>query len=89
MKPKRAMLMVPHPGEYIEEELKARGWTQRQLSVKSGLDPTTISQVVRGRRDVSLRIALALSKAFGTSPEFWMNLQTRYSLRRIVTIGRK
>lgn len=69
-----------HPGEFIQEELAARGWTQAQLAEITGFSPQFINDLIRGRRDVSARFAIILGAAFGTSAEFWMNLQLAQEL---------
>ena len=73
-----------HPGEILREEfLKPMGITAYKLSQAIGVPQTRTSQILKGRRRVSADTALRLSKYFGTSPEFWMNLQREYDLRKI------
>ena len=70
-----------HPGEMLNEEfLKPLEMSQSQLAAKPGLHVQAINPVIRGRRAVSPQMALRLAKAFGTTPEFWMDLQTRWDL---------
>ena len=68
------------PGEFIKDELEAREWTQDDLSEITGLTPPVISNVINGKRPISLEIASSLAGAFGTSAQFWMNLETAYQL---------
>jgi antitoxin HigA-1 len=86
-----AKLHNPHPGETIREELEERGITAYQLAKGSGIDETALSQILRGKRRVTARTALRLEAFFGTSAEFWLNLQTAYDLeeerRRLPTPG--
>jgi HTH-type transcriptional regulator / antitoxin HigA len=68
------------PGEFIKEELEARGWTQEDLAEITGRQPSVISGLVNGKRAVSPDVASDLSAAFGTTAQFWMNLETAYQL---------
>ncbi|AQT68229.1 putative HTH-type transcriptional regulator YddM [Anaerohalosphaera lusitana] len=69
------------PGFYIEEELETRGWTKQDLATILGLSSTHVSELIHGKRAVSLETAKLLSKAFGQSPQYWLNLYTNYKLR--------
>jgi len=73
---------VPSPGRIIRRELEARGWSQSDLAEIMGRPPQAISQIVQGRKQVTAETALQLAAAFGTSEEFWINLETRYRLHR-------
>ncbi len=81
------------PGEFIKEELEARGWTQEDLAEITGRQSSIISGLVNGKRAVSPDIASELSAAFGTTAQFWMNLETAYRLfvggRPDETVARK
>ena len=70
-----------HPGEVLLEEfLEPMGLTQMDLSRHLDVPIQRINEVVRGRRGVSAETAWLLSQAFGTTPEFWMNLQKSWEL---------
>ena len=70
-----------HPGEMLREEFLAPlGMTQRDLASAICVPYQRINEVVRGRRGVTPSTALRLSKFFGTSPGFWMDLQLRWDL---------
>jgi HTH-type transcriptional regulator/antitoxin HigA len=71
---------VPHPGEFIKDELEARGWLQRDLAYILGVSEQAINPIMSGKRGISPEMALALSKAFDISPEYFMNLQKAYEL---------
>ena len=72
-----------HPGEVLLEEfLKPMGLTQSELAEHLRIPVQRINEIVNGRRGVTPATAWRLSRAFGTSPEFWMNLQTAYDLAR-------
>jgi len=66
------------PGDFIKEELEARGWTQQSLAEIMGRQTSVVSAVVNGKRAISLDIATELSSAFGTSVDYWMNLEKSY-----------
>jgi len=68
------------PGDFIKEELEARGWTQHALAQILGRQTSVVSAVVNGKRAISLDIANELAAAFGTSPDYWMNLEKAYQL---------
>lgn len=70
-----------HPGEILYEDLmKPLGLSQIKLAEELGVDPGRINQIVTGRRGITADTALRLARYFGTTPEFWMNLQARYDL---------
>ena|SRR5689334_13637576 len=70
-----------HPGEILNEEfLKAMGISQYRLAVDTGVPPRRINEIVHGKRSISANTALRLSLYFGTTAEFWMNLQSKYDL---------
>ena len=77
---KRSILPI-HPGEILAEEfLKPLRITQYRLARDVNVDPRRINEIVLGKRAISADTALRLSRYFGTSERFWMNLQTRYDL---------
>jgi antitoxin HigA-1 len=70
-----------HPGEMLSEEfLKPMGLTQRQLADSIHVPYQRINEIVNGRRGVTPSTALRLSKYFGVSPDFWLNIQLRWDL---------
>lgn len=70
-----------HPGEILQEEyLVPLGMSANALADALGVPANRISQILRGRRSVTAETALRLAVAFGTTPEFWMNLQSAYDL---------
>lgn len=82
-----AMIRVPtdreptHPGEMLQEEfLKPMGLTQRVLAEGIHVPYQRVNEIVNRRRGISPSTALRLSRFFGTSPSFWMNLQMRWDL---------
>ncbi len=71
---------VPHPGEFIRDELEARGWAQRDLAYILGVKEQAINPIMSGKRGISPDMAQSLSKALGISPEYFLNLQKAYEL---------
>ena len=70
-----------HPGEILLEEfLRPMGITQYRLAKSISVPPRRINEIVHGKRNVTADTALRLSRFFGTSERFWLNLQTRYDL---------
>ena len=72
-----------HPGEVLMEDfIEGFGITQNKLSVSIGVPPRRINEIVHGKRGITADTALRLAKYFGTSAEFWINLQSHYELDR-------
>lgn len=72
-----------HPGEVLMEDfIKGFGITQNKLAVSIGVPPRRINEIVHGKRGITADTALRLAKYFGTSAEFWLNLQSHYELDR-------
>jgi addiction module HigA family antidote len=70
-----------HPGEILMEEfLKPIGVSQYRLAKDISVPPRRINEIVHGKRSVTADTALRLGRFFGMSPQFWLNLQTRYDL---------
>jgi len=72
-----------HPGEMLLEEfLKPMGMTQQQLARHIRVPFQRVNELVNRRRGVTPATALRLSRLFGNTPDFWMNLQIRWDLYR-------
>ena len=69
-----------HPGEILGDQLKAIGISASELARVLGVPANRVSQILAGKRAISADTALRLGRYFGTSPEFWMNLQKAYEL---------
>lgn len=70
-----------HPGEVLQEDfLDAFGITQHKLAVSIGVPPRRINEIVHSKRGITADTALRLAKYFGTSAQFWLNLQSHYDL---------
>ncbi len=70
-----------HPGEILMEEfLHPLGVTQNRLAVSIDVPPRRINEIVHGTRRITADTALRLGRFFGTSAQFWVNLQSHYDL---------
>jgi addiction module HigA family antidote len=72
---------VIHPGEHLAEELEALDMSAAELARKLGVPTNRITQILNGTRSVTGDTALRLAHFFGTSAQFWLNLQNLYDLR--------
>lgn len=71
-----------HPGEVLKEEfLEPLEMTANRLAEVLHVTPARLYEIVSGRRGITANTAIRLSIAFGTTPEFWMNLQMAYDIR--------
>ena len=72
------------PGEVLQEEfLVELGINQRALALAIDVPPIRISEIVRGKRAITADTAMRLAACFGTSPEFWLNLQSQWELSKL------
>jgi addiction module HigA family antidote len=70
-----------HPGEVLREDvLKPLGISVNKLALSLGVPATRMTEIVNGRRAISPDTALRLARFLGTTPEFWLNMQTGYEL---------
>jgi addiction module HigA family antidote len=75
--------VTTHPGEVLGEEfLKPLGLSVNALAIALRVPATRMGAIVKGERAVTADTALRLARFFGTSPEFWVNLQAMYDLTR-------
>ena len=70
-----------HPGEFLREILDELGLTQAAFAKLLGVSAMRIAQLVRGERPVTAEMALRLGRAFGQSPQYWLNLQADYDIK--------
>ncbi len=70
-----------HPGDHLAEELKALDMSAAELARQLDVPTNRITQILNGTRAVTGDTALRLAHFFGTSAEFWLNLQSLYELR--------
>jgi addiction module HigA family antidote len=83
MKSNRKREIAPmHPGEILKEEFMVPlEMSANRLSLLLGVPSGRITQIINGQRAISIDTSLRLSRLFGTTPEFWMNLQNLYDLQ--------
>jgi antitoxin HigA-1 len=74
-------LIAIHPGEHLAEELKALNMSAAALARQLKVPTNRITGIINGRRAITGDTALRLAHFFGTSGEFWLNLQSLYELR--------
>lgn len=70
-----------HPGEHLAEELKELDMSAAELARRLGVPTNRVTEILNGRRAITGDTALRLAHFFGTSAEFWLNLQSLYDLR--------
>ena len=71
-----------HPGEHLAEELTELGMSAAELARQIDVPVNRVTEIINGQRSVTADTALRLGHWFGTSPEFWLNLQKLYELRQ-------
>mgnify|MGYP001085870968 CR=1 FL=1 len=82
-KDNRLIPLTP-PGAHLREIMEDAGLTQYRLAKELGIQQTRISQILTGRRAITADTAIRLSRFFGTTPGFWMNMQSRYDLETLM-----
>jgi addiction module HigA family antidote len=87
-KPKNGLPPV-HPGAFLREILGELGLSQAEFARAIGVTPMHVSHVVRGARAVTADLAVLLGRAFGQTPEYWLNLQAAYDLKTAKPITRR
>jgi addiction module HigA family antidote len=70
-----------HPGAHLAEELRELEMSAAELARQLGVPTNRITEILNGRRAITGDTALRLAHFFGTSPEFWLNLQSLYEIR--------
>ena len=74
-------LTAIHPGEHLAEELKELGMSAAELARKLGVPTNRVTGILNGQRAITGDTALRLAHFFGTSAEFWLNLQSLFEIR--------
>ena len=74
-------------GEFIKEELEARGWTQTDLAEILGRPQRLVSEIINGKRGITPDTARGLGQAFGTDPQLWLNLSSAHQLSLLRDTG--
>lgn len=71
------------PGEFLRDELAARGWTQTELAEIIGRPVRLINEIIAGKKAITPETAIQLGDSLGTGPELWMNLESQYQLSKV------
>src|SRR5271156_2848787 len=71
------------PGEFLRDELEARGWTQTEFAQMIGQSHRLVNELIAAKRAVTPEVAHKLAAAFGTSAQLWMNLETAWQLSKV------
>jgi HTH-type transcriptional regulator/antitoxin HigA len=71
------------PGEFLADELEARGWTQTEFAEIIGRPQKLVNDIINAKRSVTPETAADFAAAFGASAQFWMNLETTWQLSKI------
>ena len=88
--PQRRKLPPIHPGELLRDELEEIGTSLNELARALRVPMNRISAVVNGKRSITADTAMRLARYFGTSPQYWLNLQSAYDLEvAAIKIGAK
>jgi antitoxin HigA-1 len=69
-----------HPGEVLEMELMARGLTKSKFAMDIKMYPSHMSDILKGKRNITEDIALKIENVLGISAEFWMRIQVEYNI---------
>jgi antitoxin HigA-1 len=90
MMPQRRKLPPIHPGELLRDELEEIGASLNELARALRVPMNRISALVNGNRSITADTAMRLARYFGTSPQYWLNLQSAYDLEvAAIKIGSK
>jgi addiction module HigA family antidote len=71
-----------HPGSFLRDELEALGVSARTFAVHIHVPHNAVTGIMNGERAISAQMAIRLGQAFGTTPHYWLNLQSIYDLKR-------
>lgn len=71
------------PGDFLQEELEARGWSQSALAEIMGRPVRLINEIIAGKKGITPETAVQLGDSLGTGPEVWMNLESQYQLSKV------
>jgi antitoxin HigA-1 len=71
-----------HPGRLLRRELDFLEMSARKFAEHIGVPPNAVTEILNGERSVSALMAIRFGKAFGTTPQYWVNLQSMYDLKR-------
>lgn len=82
--------VTSHPGAILKHEyLEPLGMSAASLAAQIGVPANRLTEMIAGRRNMTADTALRLAERFGTSPEFWMNMQSLHDLSKAIVARRK
>jgi addiction module HigA family antidote len=86
--PEARAIVETTPGGILQREfLDEMNLSQAELARRTGLPPSRITEIIKGRRSITAETAIALGEFFGNRPQFWLDLQTSCDLRRAEILG--
>ncbi|MFN8891798.1 MAG: transcriptional regulator [Alphaproteobacteria bacterium] len=71
------------PGEYLRDEIGERGWSQTEFAEIIGRPMRVVNEIIAGKVQITPKTATEIAAALGTSPQYWMNLETAYQLGKV------
>ncbi|EUD04179.1 MULTISPECIES: HigA family addiction module antitoxin [Providencia] len=74
---------ISHPGEIIARDLADMGISGRRFALNIGVTPATVSRFLSGKTALTPSLAIRIAAALGSTPEFWLRLQSAYDLRQL------
>ncbi len=74
---------ISHPGEIIARDLADMGVSGRRFALNIGVTPATVSRFLAGKTALTPSLAIRIAAALGSTPEFWLRLQSAYDLRQL------
>ncbi|MEQ5075608.1 HigA family addiction module antitoxin [Providencia alcalifaciens] len=74
---------ISHPGEIIARDLAGMGISGRRFALNIGVTPATVSRFLSGKTALTPALAIRIAAALGSTPEFWLRLQSAYDLRQL------
>lgn len=80
----RNKMRAIHPGEILSEELESEELSANAFAKKIHVPTNRVTAILNGQRGITADTALRLSIYYGTTPEFWLNLQTTYDLKKLI-----
>ena len=72
--------MAIPPGEVLEEELEARGMTQKELAARLGRPAQVVNEIIKAKKSITPETAIGLGKVLGIDAQFWINLESDYRM---------
>ena len=84
MTAEQSAILASTPGRILDQEfLQPFQLSQAELARRTGIPRSTINEIIKGKRPIQAEVAYALGLFFRMDPQFWINLQSRYDMRRV------